>query len=41
MTAGDYIFFCDQDDIWTKQRVQQMVDIMNSNSKILLLGTRV
>lgn len=39
MTAGDYIFFCDQDDIWTKQRVQQMVDIMNSNSKILLLGS--
>lgn len=35
--SGDYIFFCDQDDIWMENKVEKMVSIMESNSKIELL----
>ncbi|MCR4903455.1 MAG: glycosyltransferase [Butyrivibrio sp.] len=36
---GDYIFFCDQDDIWYPDRVKKMMDVMEANSKIQVLGS--
>ncbi len=36
---GDYIFFCDQDDIWVKDRVEKMLSQMNNHPEILLLGS--
>lgn len=38
-TSGDYVFFCDQDDIWTRTRVQDMVQVMEENKEIALLGS--
>ena len=38
-TDGDYVFFCDQDDIWIKDRVEKMVKVMEENSKVMLLGS--
>ncbi|MDE6208721.1 MAG: glycosyltransferase [Lachnospiraceae bacterium] len=38
-TTGDLIFFCDQDDIWTDSRVEEMVHIMEENKKIMTLGS--
>ncbi len=37
-TSGDYIFLCDQDDIWDKNKIKEMVDILDSNSNILTLN---
>lgn len=36
-TTGDIIFFCDQDDIWTNDRIKKMSDVMDSNPSINLL----
>lgn len=36
-TTGDFIFLCDQDDIWVPDRVEKMSSIMESNIHILLL----
>ena len=36
-TVGEYIFFCDQDDIWVPDRVEVMVGQMEEHPKILLL----
>ena len=36
-TAGEYIFFCDQDDIWVPDRVEVMVRQMDEHPEILLL----
>lgn len=38
-TAGDLIMFCDQDDIWKKNRVKQMAAAMESHPQIMLLGS--
>lgn len=38
-TSGDYIMFCDQDDIWIENRVENMIHIMESNEEIMLLGS--
>ncbi len=38
-TSGDYIFFCDQDDIWIADRVEKMVAVLDSNEKIMMLGS--
>lgn len=38
-TTGDYVFFCDQDDIWTKTRVEDMIAVMEENKEIGLLGS--
>lgn len=35
--TGDYIFFCDQDDIWMPDKVEKMCDIMSHNHDINLL----
>ena len=37
LTTGDYIFLCDQDDIWIPQKVQKMIKNMKENPRALLL----
>ena len=37
LTTGDIILFCDQDDIWTENRLQKMTNIMEKKSEINLL----
>lgn len=37
LTTGDIVFFCDQDDIWTSNRVKKMSEVMEKNPKINLL----
>ncbi len=34
---GDFIFLCDQDDIWKKDKIEKMVKIMQDDENILLL----
>ena len=38
-TSGDFIFFCDQDDIWIEDRVERMMRFMQENAGIKLLGS--
>ena len=38
-TTGDFVFFCDQDDIWVDDRVQVMSDLMEQHREILMLGS--
>jgi glycosyltransferase involved in cell wall biosynthesis len=38
-TSGEYIFFCDQDDIWIPDRIEKMVKIMDTHEHIMLLGS--
>lgn len=38
-TTGQYIFFCDQDDIWVSDRVEKMIAVMKGNEKIMMLGS--
>lgn len=38
-TTGDFIFFCDQDDIWIVDRVERMMKLMKENADIKLLGS--
>ena len=38
-TGGDYVFFCDQDDIWEPDRVEDMVSEMEKRREILVLGS--
>lgn len=37
MADGEYIFFADQDDIWKKSKIEEMVKIMDENEHIKLL----
>lgn len=37
----DYVFFCDQDDIWMENKVESMVKIMESNKEIECLYAEV
>ena len=38
LATGNYIFPCDQDDIWHLDKVEKMVECMENNSKIELLA---
>lgn len=38
--SGDFIFLCDQDDIWKLNKIQIMVENMNKNEQILLLASK-
>lgn len=38
-TTGEYVFFCDQDDIWIYDRVEKMVNVMEENPDIGLMGS--
>lgn len=35
--TGDYVFFCDQDDIWMPEKIEQMVCQMENNPQIQFL----
>ena len=37
MCTGDYIFTCDQDDIWMNDKIDAMIRVMDSRHKIMLL----
>ena len=37
--TGDYIFTCDQDDIWMNDKIQCMVSVMDSRPEIKLLAS--
>lgn len=39
LTTGDYIFLCDQDDIWKSNKVEKCIEVMANNKDILLLAT--
>lgn len=39
LTAGEYIFLCDQDDIWIEDKVEKMVKMMESDNRIAVLGS--
>ena len=34
---GDIVFTCDQDDIWSADKIQKMTQIMEENPEVLLL----
>lgn len=38
LSTGDYIFPCDQDDIWRIDKIQKMVEVMEGNPQIELLA---
>lgn len=38
-TQGDYIFFCDQDDIWMPDRVENMTDVLKKHPEAGLIGS--
>lgn len=39
LCTGDIIFLCDQDDIWYKDKIQSMVEIMENDNNIKLLAS--
>ena len=39
-TTGDFIFFCDQDDVWHKDKVETMITIMENNPNISVLSCK-
>lgn len=39
IATGDYIFLSDQDDIWRADKIEKMVDVLQSNANILSLST--
>lgn len=38
-TSGDIVFFCDQDDIWSSNKIEETLSIMGENESIKLLCT--
>ena len=40
-TTGDFVFFCDQDDIWHHDKIQLMTDILLKSDKISVLACRL
>lgn len=38
-TTGEYVFFCDQDDIWVPDRVEKMVEVLRNNPSAELIGS--
>lgn len=41
MTTGDIIFFCDQDDIWHKEKINKMVSEFEKNENIKAMSCRI
>ena len=39
LCSGDYIFLCDQDDIWLPNKVEEMVHIMKTHSNMHVLSS--
>lgn len=38
-TAGDYIFLCDQDDIWVPDKIEKMIGVLEENKDISVLAS--
>lgn len=38
-TTGDYVLFCDQDDIWVKDRVERMIAVLENHPEAELIGS--
>ncbi|WP_029320998.1 glycosyltransferase [Butyrivibrio sp. AE3004] len=38
-TKGDYVFFCDQDDIWFYDRVEKMISALERTPEALMIGS--
>ncbi|WP_318582283.1 glycosyltransferase [Bacillus paranthracis] len=38
-SKGDFIFFCDQDDIWFENKIEEVLTIFKNNPKIKMLCT--
>ena len=38
-TTGDYVFFCDQDDIWVTDRIRKMTDVLEQHPEAELIGS--
>jgi len=38
-TSGDIVFLCDQDDIWHRDKIQVMTDILTTHPEIKILNT--
>lgn len=38
-TKGDYVFFCDQDDIWLEDRVENMINALENKPDALMIGS--
>ncbi len=38
-TRGDYVFFCDQDDIWPEDRVENMIAALESTPDAVMIGS--
>lgn len=41
LATGDIVFWCDQDDIWKKDKIHSMIDIMMENNNMDLLCTNL
>lgn len=41
LCKGDYIFPCDQDDIWNHDKISKMICIMNANDSINVLASNI
>lgn len=39
LATGDILFFCDQDDIWIRERVEKILSVYEQNPKIQVLGS--
>lgn len=39
LCSGDFIFPCDQDDIWHPDKIESMIDILRRNRNVLLLSS--
>lgn len=39
IAKGDYVFLCDQDDIWEKNKVEEMIKLISANPQILVLAS--
>lgn len=39
MVSGDYIFLCDQDDIWDYDKVNECMNIFNSHAQVKCINT--
>lgn len=38
-TSGEYVFFCDQDDVWLPDRLERMTAVMDAHPEILAMGS--
>lgn len=39
MARGEFVFPCDQDDVWKNNKIERMVSVMSQNKEIMLLSS--